>query len=63
MYEVIFMETLQNFCEECKYFEQHYVRAKGGYIPVGCGHCTFPRVKFRSPKNPLCANFLEKKKK
>ena len=52
---------MEKTCKLCKYFIQHYRRAKRGYYDaVNCGHCKFPRLKNRKPDFKACEHFVEK---
>jgi len=45
-------------CGNCKYFRKHYIRSyKGHYMPLGYGHCVYPRLKKRRAEE-RCPNFL-----
>lgn len=49
-------------CGNCKYFHQHYTRDKqGGYSPLWCGHCTYPRLKNRRNEE-TCPHWTAKDK-
>ena len=49
------------YCENCKYFRQHYVHFyENHYTPIPCGHCTYPRLKHRTPNTEACFRFLAK---
>ena len=55
-------------CSDCKHFIQHYGRrndieaAASGlrFYKLNCGHCTYPRIKNRSPETIAC-NYFELK--
>lgn len=52
-------------CSDCKHFVQHYgkkspleARLCGyEYYTLNAGHCTFPRIKDRTPDTLACKNF------
>ncbi len=50
----------QQVCCNCVHYYQHYVRGEKRYIIVHCGHCTFPRLKSRSP-GQTCEHWQENK--
>ena len=49
------META--YCKECKYFRQHYVLDVQSCTSINCGHCTYPRLKHRTPYHMACQHF------
>ena len=40
-------------CANCRHYMRHYVfmPESNGYIPVDCGHCMYPRIKYRRPED------------
>ena len=49
-------------CNNCEYYHRHYVKYKcRRYLPADCGHCFYPRVKFRRPED-VCDKFVQRKK-
>lgn len=49
----------KKYCESCAHFVQHYRWENERAYPVGCGHCTYPRVKHRRPEDG-CDKWTEK---
>jgi len=43
-------------CKDCKYFIQHYRKAKKNYYPIYCGHCTCLKAKTCKPTK-TCDNW------
>mgnify|MGYP001864168692 CR=1 FL=1 len=52
-------------CSDCNHFVQHYGRrndiearvAGTRFYKTNCGHCTYPRIKNRSPETIACNHF------
>ncbi len=44
-------------CKHCTHFHQHYVLISRGFATADCGHCSFPRLKNRSPGTLACVYF------
>ena len=44
-------------CENCRYFRRHYIVDSQRCTPVNCGHCTYPRIKKRTPDTLACGHF------
>ncbi len=38
----------QQICGNCRHFVQHYVQLEGRFVPLGVGHCIYPRLKDRA---------------
>ena len=47
----------ENTCKECVYFFCHYIREKGRYQALHCGHCIYPRLKRRESGAKACRYF------
>ncbi len=45
-------------CETCCHFIQHYRLEEDSCAPVNCGHCTYPRLKHRTPRTPACVHYV-----
>ena len=45
-------------CTQCVHYRRHYVFICGHYGEAMCGHCTYPRLKHRTPDTPACAHFF-----
>ena len=52
----------EKYCEDCKYFRQHYITDGTRYDYVYCGHCVYPRLKTRKPDTPACFYFVQREK-
>lgn len=55
-------EKEQKVCARCEHFHQHYVEV--GFMDyrwVNAGHCDYPRMKAREPKD-TCKYFKERGK-
>ena len=46
-------------CRSCKFFLQHYIVDSRRCTTVNCGHCTYYRVKKRTPDMPACEHYSE----
>jgi len=53
-------ETEEKMCKGCRYFNQHYVKARSGYMPTDYGHCTNPRLREKRPGTPACTRFSKR---
>lgn len=52
---------MENTCEGCRYFYQHYVRVNNRlYVPTKCGHCGHPRIRDKRPDTPACQRFAKR---
>lgn len=56
------IEEREEVCGNCKHYIEHYIKKddRPGWsmvTPVNCGHCTYPRMKARTPGNPKCVHF------
>lgn len=52
---------MENTCEGCRYFYQHYVHVKNKlYVPIQCGHYAHPRIRDKRPNTPACQRFAKK---
>lgn len=49
---------IENTCQSCKYYRQHYAISDGRIFRVFCGHCTFGRVKTKRPYMAACENYI-----
>ena len=47
-------------CKHCTHFHQHYVIDSQCCTPINCGHCTYPRLKRRTPATPACVHFSQR---
>ena len=47
----------KQICGECAHFRQHYVLSSQRCTPVNCGHCSYPRLKRRTPDTLACVHF------
>lgn len=45
-------------CKHCQYFHQHYTLDKKHIFRVYCGHCTYRKVRNKSPEAKVCDGFL-----
>ena len=53
----------ENTCKNCAHFYQHYVYfLEQRYEPIPCGHCVYPRLKYRTPETLSCIHFQKKTK-
>jgi len=49
-------------CENCTHFRQHYIHFwEQRYDAIPCGHCVYPRLKYRRPDTLACVYFREKR--
>ncbi len=48
----------ENQCQNCQHYLQHYTFDERTIFRIHCGHCTFPRIKTRSPDTAACKNFV-----
>ena len=53
---------MADHCETCRYYYQHYIRCGNRYEPLGYGHCTHPRLKWRLLTTPACAHYAQGRK-
>lgn len=44
-------------CQTCKYFRQHYIKMGRRYNAIGDGHCVKPRLKIRKTRTPACGYY------
>ncbi len=49
---------VENQCQNCQYYLQHYTFDKRKIFLVHCGHCTFGRAKRKKPDAKPCENFI-----
>ena len=47
-------------CQNCVHFRQHYVLDAKSAMKTECGHCVFPRIKQRRPRQAACVHFMER---
>ena len=45
-------------CRNCHYFLQHFTLDNQKIFRVCCGHCTFSRVRRKSPDSKACGNYV-----
>lgn len=54
-------------CADCKYFHRHYAMnmtaipcrdSIRGFVPINCGHCTYPKLKHHKPRDKACQAFV-----
>lgn len=50
------LEPSTEICLNCKHFHQHYNKVGSVMLALDCGHCSFPRIKFRNVTE-TCTNF------
>lgn len=51
---------MEQTCQNCAYFIQHYIKCKKGYSSTSWGHCYRPRVKIRKIDVPACPRYKER---
>lgn len=54
------IENPLKVCSNCVRWVRHYVKndvsITGGFVPIKCGHCTYPRLKSRE-EHDTCEHF------
>ncbi len=53
------IEPSTEICLNCKHFHQHYSKSDSVMLALHCGHCAFPRMKFREVTD-TCEHFQVK---
>ena len=48
---------VQNTCNSCAYYLQHYTFNRRNIFRVHCGHCTYQRAKTKRPDAKACENY------
>ena len=46
-------------CGSCEFFLQHYIIDRRRCSTVNCGHCTYSRIKKRTPDMSACEHYVE----
>jgi len=49
-------------CKTCEHFIQHYYLDEQYCTTVDCGHCCYPRLKYRKPNTPACKHYVKMEK-
>lgn len=47
----------QPVCKDCTHFRQHFILDEQSCSAVSCGHCAYPRLKYRRPDEKVCPHF------
>lgn len=53
---------MEQTCQNCAYFIQHYIKCQKGYSAICWGHCYRPRVKIRKIDVAACPRYRERSK-
>ncbi len=53
------LEPETPICLNCRHFHQHYNKVGRVMLALECGHCSFPRLKYRKVTD-TCEHFLGK---
>lgn len=50
---------MENTCQTCLHFIQHYIKREKSFITVYCGHCVYPLLKSRKGDTPACKHYKQ----